>query len=270
METNNTENVRTISISDLMNVFRKCWIIMLAVVILVGALTVTYAVLTYQEIYTAESSLVVIRDGTGSGGAYTTSDYSVDLYMVNDVAELINTQSFLNMVAEDLKQTPDFSNKNITVKSLRKSIKVITNEDSRFVYISNTAKTKQDAELIAHSICYRVEQEILKHLDADSVSIVDNGYTENIPSNSVISLMHLAIPVLAALMVYVVYLIFYVFDDKIKTQEDVDRYLGLNVLGMIPNIDSAGKIKSRYYTAYYGKYGQYQHTAQADSTPQSK
>jgi len=33
----------------------------------------------------------------------------------------------------------------------------------------------------------------------------------------------------------VLFVIFY-FDDKIKTADDVEKYLGLTVLGVIPNI----------------------------------
>ena len=268
MENNrNTEYERTISLTDLWIVFRKCWIFMLVVGILVGSLTITYAYLTYQEQYTAQSSVVVIRKGSGTtstGGSYGTGDYSVDLYMVNDVAKLLKTPSFLNMVVEDLALNPEFEGK-VSVKSLSRDIKIETYEDTRFVFFTNTANTKKDAELIAQTICRILKQQIEVNFDVDRVSILDDGFVSNTPSNSKITMLHLALPVMAAFMVMVVFLVIHMFDDKIKTPEDVEKHLGLNVLGMIPNIDAAGKVKSRYYAAYYAKYGKYKEYGHSSS-----
>ena len=38
----------------------------------------------------------------------------------------------------------------------------------------------------------------------------------------------------AALIAYLVFFILYVTDDKINTAEDLDQYLGVNLLGQIP------------------------------------
>lgn len=263
MEKMNTEYERTISLTDLLVVFKKCWILLAIVGIVVGALTFTYAIMTYQEQYTAESSLVVIRKGSGSGsGSYGTGDYSVDLYMVNDVARLLKTPSFLNMVVEDLAQNPEFTG-HVTVKSLERDIKIETFDDTRFVCFTNTASTKKNAELIAQSLCRLVKEQIEVNFDVDRVSIVDDGFVGNSPSNSKITMLHMVVPVLAVFGVYVVFLLIHMFDDKIRTPEDVEKYLGLNLLGMIPNIDAAGKIKSRYYTAYYSRYGKYSEYGQS-------
>ena len=252
-----TEYGRTITLADLWLVFRKCWIIMLVAGIVIGAITFAYAYMSYTEIYTAQSSLVVIRKGgTTSPGSYGTGDYSVDLYMVNDVAEMLKRPSFLAAVVEDLEQNPEFGGK-VSASSLARDIKIETFEDTRFVCFTNTAGTEKDASLIGQTICRLAKDKILEVFDVDRVSIVDNGFTKGTPSNGKIGMMHLVIPVAAAFAVYAVFMVLHLFDDKIKTPEDVEKHLGLTVLGMIPNIDAAGKVKSRYYSAYYAKYGKY-------------
>lgn len=257
MEKMNTEYERTITLTDLLVVFKKCWIIMLVVGILVGALTLVYATMTYQEQYTANSSLVVIRKGSStSSGNYGTGDYSIDLYMVNDVAQLLKTPTFLNMVVEDLENNPAFKGK-VSTSSLIRDIRIETFEDTRFVCFTNTANTKKDAEMIGQTICRLAKEKILEVFDVDRVSVVDDGFVKDYPSNSKITMLHLAIPVMAVIVVYAAFLLLHMFDDKIKTPEDVEKHLGLNVLGMIPNIDAAGKVKSRYYSAYYSRYGKY-------------
>ena len=256
MDKMNVEHERTISIADLLTVFSRCWIIMMVIGIVVGSLTISYAIMTYQEEYTAESSLVVIRKSNSNSDQYGTGDYSVDLYMVNDVSRLLKTPTFLQIVVNTLEANPEFEGE-VTVKGLQRDLKIEIYEDTRFICFTNTANTRNDARLIAETICDTVKQQVEAQFDVDRVSIFDKGYVGNSPSNSKIGMLHLALPVMAAFITYIIFLVIHMFDDKIKTPEDVEKYLGLNMLGMIPNIDAAGKVKSRYYTSYYAKYGKY-------------
>ena len=58
----------------------------------------------------------------------------------------------------------------------------------------------------------------------------------------------------AAVLVYIVFLVIYFFDDTIKTDEDVKNVLGLSVLGSIPNSEYVPARGYRYYNKYYTKY----------------
>ena len=49
-----------------------------------------------------------------------------------------------------------------------------------------------------------------------------------------------------AMVVYAIYLIRFLMDDKINTPEDVEKYLGLSLLGQIPNKYDTGKRKKYY------------------------
>ena len=56
-----------------------------------------------------------------------------------------------------------------------------------------------------------------------------------------------------ALVVYAVYFILYLMDDKISTAEDVERYLGVSTLGVIPNRQDVMRRRSKGgYHAYDG------------------
>ena len=176
--------------------------------------------------------------------------------MVNDVTRLLKTPTFLQIVVNSLEANPEFEG-NVTVKGLQNDLKIEIFDDTRFIFFTNTANTRKDANLIAKTICDTVKQQVEEKFDVDRVSIFDAGYVGNSPSNSKIGLLHLALPVMAVCITYIIFLMIHMFDDKIKTPEDVEKYLGLNMLGMIPNIDAAGKVKSRYYSSYYAKYGKY-------------
>ena len=52
------------------------------------------------------------------------------------------------------------------------------------------------------------------------------------------------------MIVYSAYLIAFILDDKIKTEDDVAKYLGLSVLGEIPNSKNAKKNRGKYQGYY--------------------
>ena len=61
---------------------------------------------------------------------------------------------------------------------------------------------------------------------------------------------HLKYGVIMAAGVYIAFLILFLFDNYIHSEEDIERYLGVSVIGDIPDAD-APKKKSKYkYRSY--------------------
>ena len=57
----------------------------------------------------------------------------------------------------------------------------------------------------------------------------------------------------AALAAYIVLLVIFLMDDRIKTDEDIQQMLGLSVLASIPCADGKKTGKYGYYRAYGAK-----------------
>lgn len=66
-------------------------------------------------------------------------------------------------------------------------------------------------------------------------------------------------------IVYMIFLVAFLRDNRIRTEEDFQRYLGLSIFCEIPNADDSGKRGCGYYR--YGKYkygyGRRPYTSQA-------
>ena len=62
---------------------------------------------------------------------------------------------------------------------------------------------------------------------------------------------YLLADVIAVILAYSVFLIVFLLDDRIRTEEDIERYLGLSILGNIPN----GNDKKNHLYGYYSAYG---------------
>ena len=69
------------------------------------------------------------------------------------------------------------------------------------------------------------------------------------PSNPISVLKILLGAFVAAVLVYGIYFIRFILDDKINAPEDVEKYVGLNVLGAIPNKNQLNRRHEKY--GYY-------------------
>lgn len=268
---NSMENKNGITLLDLWGILRRSWALVLVVALLVGGLALVFSYLTYTPEYTAKSSMVVMRKESGSGNnGYSSSDYSVDLKLVYDVIELIGSHAVLDGVVEKANSDPLFADDPTSYGALKRSLRFENPEESRFVYIQLVESSPERAELLSLLLCQEAETVITAKLDAERVSTVDCGEEANKPSNPKFPLLIKLSPVIAAIVVYLFCVLFYLLDDRITAPEEVGRRLELNLLGVIPNVENSGKIKSRYYRSYYER-EQYGYVAdQANSKKEDK
>jgi hypothetical protein len=86
----------------------------------------------------------------------------------------------------------------------------------------------------------------------NQVNVYEYGTLSRTPSNSIKLPIHLAIGASAAVLTYLIFVVAFLLDDRIRTEEDIERYLGLSILGEISDLDGGPK-KGRY--GYYRRYG---------------
>lgn len=256
MEQNETRG--SISIADLWEVFiSHVWQIVLAG-LLVLAVLVGYSVFTYKPVYTSTATVYIIRQSdsmTGSATSPSSSDFNLALNTVKDCTILLKSHKVLDVVIADLGM-------DISYERLSKMISVNNPTDTRYLEISVTAPTPSDAKIIVDKLCEVGRKSIVDIMGINQVSQVDQGTFKETPSNPMIGVMCYVGALAAAVVVYGVYLVIFMFDDKIGSPDDVEKYLGLSVLGLIPNaLDTPGSKYGRYGKGRHGHYGYGHHTS---------
>ena len=244
------EKENEVRFGDLWSVFKKCWIYALILAILVGAGSFAVLHLTHTDAYTATSTIWALgsnANASTSGGKTSTSDVSIGTYLINDYKELILTDSVLE---EAILKTGSA----MSVSTLKNNIKVTNNEDTRVMYVAVTAGDSAEAKNLANAIsdvfCKRIND---KSDEGKSlVSVWDYAKEPKMISNPISLLLVVLIAFVAAVAVYAIFLVVHLMDDKINTAGDVERYLGVNLLGVIPNREDARRrgLKKRTYYRY--------------------
>ena len=233
-----------LGLEDLLGILRQCWIIMLAVALVVGAGLYVFLNATHTPKYTAEA---IIHVGNTANGNTNASVSSSDLNMAKDLIEdckyVVTDRETVKTVIDNMDLIVDNRD------TFASNISVTSKTGTRFVVISVTADNAEEAADVATELARVSCGTLNSYYSADDKEIFkihSEGEAPDEISNPVSKLTVLLIAFAAAVVVYVIYLIMFLLDDKINGPEEVEKYLQLSILGQIPNKQDAGR-KKKYY-----------------------
>lgn len=246
-------NVRVIALSDIWNTFAWHVVpIVLAAVLAVSALYL-YARLFRAPKYQSTATLYILRQEHENDYAYTSSDFSLALNVVSDCDYMLKSHAVLDDVIDELSLE-------IGYKRLAGMISTRNPEGSRILEVTVESDSPALSKEIVDAVCTTGTEKITAAMGMDQVNVFDYGTINSRPSNGIGLKSYLLVGMVAAILVYVVYLTALILDDKVRSEDDVHKYLNLSVLGDIPNAskDTHGRKYGRYGKySRYGKYGQY-------------
>ena len=234
MEQQNLQNNDEIEI-DVLELFHvlldKIWVIILTGA--VAALAVVAATILFiTPQYQSTTKMYVLSN------TLTSQDMQTSLSLTKDYAELIKSRTVTEGVITQL-------NLDMTHEQLLSKITVDSATDTRILSISVRDADPYVACEIANAIRDVAANHIKNVMDIDAVNVVE---TANIPENKIspsIKKNGLVGGVAGVAIAIAIILITYLSNDTIKTQEDVERYLGLSTLGTIPMSEADRKNKNK-------------------------
>lgn len=228
----NRDGTITIYLSDLWEIFvRHLFVIILAAAVCVGALFI-YATKIVKPLYNSTSTLYVLRqDDTDS---YSSSDFNLALNLVNDCTYMLKSHAVLDDVIEDLDL-------DISYNELSDSISTRNPDSSRILEVSVKTGDPELSKKVVDKLCTVGSERISEAMRMDQVSVFERGTLETAPCNRVGVMRYVMLGILGAVLCYLAFVVAFLLDDKIKTEEDVKRYLQLSVLGEIPYTSASGK-----------------------------
>ena len=238
MEQQNLQNNDEIEI-DVLELFHvlldKIWVIILAGA--VAALAVVAATILFiTPQYQSTTKMYVLSKQDSN--TLTSQDMQTSLLLTKDYAELIKSRTVTEGVITQL-------NLDMTHEQLLSKMTVDSATDTRILSISVRDADPYVACEIANAIRDVAANHIKNVMDIDAVNVVE---TANIPENKIspsIKKNGLVGGVAGVAIAIAIILITYLSNDTIKTQEDVERYLGLSTLGTIPMSEADRKNKNK-------------------------
>ena len=227
MEQQNLQDNTDIEI-DVLELFHvllnKFWIILLAGIIAALAF-VGGTILFITPQYQSTTKMYVLSKQDNN--TITQQDMQTSLSLTKDYAELIKSRTVTEGVIAQL-------NLDLTHEELLKKMTVDSATDTRILSITVTDPDPYEACKIANAIRDVAANHIKNVMDIDAVNVVETANIPDQKSSPSISKNGVIGGLLGVLLSVAIILIAYISNDTIKTQEDVERYLGLSMLGTIP------------------------------------
>lgn len=246
-----------VSLVDLWNILKRCWWLMLIVIVVVATSVYIAMNVTHRDEYTATITIWAMRMPDGNENV-STSDVSIATYLINDYMLLIKSDEIVDRVITAQNLT-------LSSKNLAKMASVKNESGTRVMYLSVTTNSPKSAKEIANTWGTVFCDYINETMGEDMVKQVVTAREPQIPSNPISMLKILLIAMIAGIAVYALYFVRFILDDKISSPDDVERYLGLNVLGSIPD-QNALRRKRNKAEYYYNGYGSNYSNGQGNGT----
>lgn len=205
--------------------FGKAWLILLAG-ILSAALAFAFSQFVLEPVYESTTQIYILNKQDSDTVTY--SDVQLGSQLTKDYAELIQSRFVLESVIEQLQLTE------LDYEDMLEKVSVSTPADTRILAITVSDTDPMAAMRMANSIREAAAVHIKNVMDIEAVNVVD---TANLPTEkaSPSVFMWTVIGALIGMMfVMAIVLIRYLTDDTIKTSDDVEKYLGLSTLALIP------------------------------------
>lgn len=213
---------------DLVDLFyylkKKAWVFVIALVVcaLVGFVVSNFFM---APVYTASTRMYVLNRSNEKNMVY--ADFQVSSQMLNDYKVLITGSNVTQKVIEKLGL-------NLTPAQLAAKITVTAPDDTRVLQIDASDASAQRAADIANCVREIASAQIKDIMDVDAVKLVYEAEVPQNPSSPSVkkyTVLGAAVGLIVSMGVLVV---IYIMDGTIRTEDDVDHYLGLSVLAVIP------------------------------------
>lgn len=238
METNEKRNVPDDDVIDLREIFfaikRKIFLI-IAVGLLGGCLYGAYTAFLIDPVYTSTSSILVLSKETT---LTSIADLQLGSQLAADYQVLIKSTSVMEDVIDalDLEMTPE---------DLRESITINNPVDTRILEVSVVNTDGELAKKITDKVVEVSSEYIGDKMEVVPPKIIEVGKiatirtSPSVKKNAEIGFL-LGFVACAAIVVVLT-----IMDDTIKTEEDIEKYLGISVLAKVPDRKDFVNVKSK-------------------------
>lgn len=228
----------TISLRELMETLKKR--IRLIILITLTAILVSGAVSFFllTPVYQSTSELLVNQSKSSGQPGFNTGEIQTNLQLINTYSDIIKSRNILEKVSGELDG-------GVSASELDGRITVGNKDQSQVMSITVQDTDPKQAALIANKTAEVFQKEVVNIMNVDNVTILTPAEANQSPVKPQ-PYLNIAIATVVGLMIGVGLAFLLEFlDNTIKTEHEVEKLLGVPVLGSIARISDQDEKKSR-------------------------
>lgn len=228
---NETEDVKEIDILEVA-AFIQHWLwLIVAVGLIFAAITFAVSAFVIKPIYVSTTKIYILSKNDQNDNL-TYADTQLSTLLAKDFQELIKSRYVLETIIDKLELDEDY-------EDLAKKITVSNTKDTRIISISVEDDNPRRAQYLANAVREVAAIHIRNVMDIEAVNIVDEANLPILPTKPEKKKVTAIGFLIGAACITGILVLRYYFDDSIKSSEDVEKYMDLTTLSMIPimNLD---------------------------------
>ena len=218
------DNEIEIDLRELLLELLAYWKLILLSIILVGGIAFGVSKFMMVPKYESTAELYVL---TKSTSITSLADIQTGTSLTNDYIVVVKGRPVLEQVIENLGLRE-------TYKSLSDKVTLNNPSNSRILEITVTDENPMMAKNIADEIANISSAFIAQKMDQEPPTIIQTGYADGSPVSPNILKNTVLGGMLGAMLSMALVVITYLFNDTITGPEDIEKKLGMNMLGTLP------------------------------------
>ncbi|MDO5416762.1 MAG: Wzz/FepE/Etk N-terminal domain-containing protein [Lachnospiraceae bacterium] len=232
-----------IDLKELFFELKKHWLMILLSVIVGAGAFGAYTKLLIVPQYTSTSMVYIVSKETT---LTSLADLQIGSQLTKDYSVIVNSRPVLQKTLDSLKIT------DMTYKQLKKKVSVDNPKDTRIMSLTITDPDPYTAKALVDAMAKTSVQYIADIMEMTPPKIIEDGEiaSEKSSPNTIKNILMGGM--LGGLLACGIIVLLSVMNDTIKTEDDIEKYLGLTVLGSIPDWEKKSK---RGYGSYGYGYG---------------
>lgn len=216
----------------------KIWIIILLGILGAGG-TLAVNQFLLNPVYTSTAKVYVIN--REQDNKMTLSDLQTGTQLTKDYQILVKSRPVTEQVIHDL-------NLSMTYEQLAECILINTPQDTRIIEITVEQNNPELAKKIADSIAEISAEQMVRVMEIEKVNIIEQGNLSTLPARPNVILNTVLGGLICAFLAAIIIIILFTLDDVIHSSEDIERYLGITTLSLIPVEEEI--IKNKHFKKY--------------------
>lgn len=222
---NTYENEIEINLRDIFYEWKRRIFLILAVGILAACVCCCCITLFVTPLYTSTATILVLTQDESSA---TVADLQLGPEIAADYSILISSRQVLEETVENLDLDMNYA-------QLEAELTITNPENTRLLQLSVTDEDPVLARQLVNELAYTASEYIGEKIDVAPPKIIEEGELPTSRSNG--DMLKAAVLSFAAGIIVTAGIIalMTILDDAIVTEEDITKYLGVPVLGNIPD-----------------------------------
>lgn len=238
MEADNRNDEIEINLREIFAVLMDKLAVIILIAVLGAAVAFAFTKFLIKPVYQSSTQVYVTNNSLTTTEQINVGDLQSSNYLTKDYMILVKSNPVLEQVIADM-------NLDMTTSELSDKIVVSTPTDTRILTIAVSDTDPMLAKKIVDAVREASKTQIQSVMGIETVNTVEES---NLPENPVSPNTKMNVLmgfVLGLILSIAVVIIRFMLDDTIKVQEDVEKYLGLSVLGMIPELETGDQKKKK-------------------------